>query len=213
MSLNITNEELIKLVTKLVIKELSSKEIQIPLGVSNRHIHLCREDMDILFGKGSQLTKLKDLKQPGQYACKETLIIKGPKGEISKVRILGPLRKDTQIEISITDSFSLGVKSEIRESGKLHQTPGLELIGPCGKLDKLQGTIVAYRHIHMPTNIANKLSVKDKDLVNVEIGEERGAILKNVLVRVSDDYALEMHLDLDEANGLNVKNNDKVKIV
>lgn len=212
-ALNCQNEELVKLITKLVIEELSAKSIEIPIGVSNRHIHLSRNDMDILFGKGSELTVKKELKQPGQYAAEEVVTLKGPKGQIEKVRVLGPLRPETQVEISMSDTFILGVKAPIRESGNLVGTPGLEIIGPNGTLAKKQGTIVAGRHIHMPVETAKILGLKNKDIVDVEIGNERGAILKNVLVRVSNKDALEMHIDTDEANAVNAKNNDTIKIV
>lgn len=211
--INVTNDELVRLVTKMVVEQLANKDVQIPVGVSNRHVHLDRKDMDILFGKGSELTKIKDLGQPGQYAAEEVVVIKGPKGQIGKVRVLGPLRPESQIEISLTDSFVLGVKPPVRESGKLDGTPGIELIGPCGSVVKDNGVIAALRHIHMTPEIANVLGVKDKDIVNVEIGGERGALLRNVLLRVSDKYALEMHVDVDEANALGLKNNDHVRIV
>ncbi|WP_206460693.1 phosphate propanoyltransferase [Anaerovorax sp. IOR16] len=213
-TLNITNEEeLVRVVTKLVIEALSNKSITIPVGVSNRHVHLCRSDMDILFGKGSQLTKIKELRQPGQFAAEEIVTLIGPKGQFEKVRVLGPLRAQTQVELSLSDTYALGVKAPVRESGKLEGTPGIEIIGPKGGIIKSQGTIVASRHIHMPPSVASKLGLKDRDFVDVEIGTERGAILKNVLLRVSDQDALEMHLDMDEANAVNVKNNENVRII
>ncbi len=212
-TLNITNEELIRLVTKLVIEELSTKSVNIPIGISNRHIHLDRHDMDILFGKNSELTVKKDLKQPGQYAAEEVVSLKGPKGQFEKVRVLGPLRDKTQIEISMSDTYVLGVKAPVRESGNLKDTPGIEIIGPKGRVEKSQGTIVAERHIHMPPKLAKMLGLKNRDYVDVEVGNERGAILKNVLLRVSDKDALEMHIDMDEANAVNVRNNENVKII
>ena len=212
-TLNISSEELVKLVTRLVVEELSIRSLMIPMGISNRHVHLDRDDMDILFGKGSELTKLKDLKQPGQFAAEEVITIKGPKGKLEKVRVLGPLRSETQVEISLNDSFSLGIKVPIRESGVLENTPGLEIIGPKGKIEKSRGTIVAARHIHMTPEIAKQIGVKDKDIVDVEAGNGRGAVLKNVLLRVSDKYALEMHLDMDEANAVNIKNDELVRII
>nr|WP_312577227.1 phosphate propanoyltransferase [Sedimentibacter sp.] len=208
-----SREELIKLITKLVIEELSKEEVLIPIGVSNRHVHLRREDLDVLFGDGYELTKLRDLKQPGQYASNELVTIRGPKGEFKNVRILGPLRKETQVEISLSDGFVLGIKPPIKESGKLKDSAGIEIIGPKGRLIKHEGSIAALRHIHMTPETAKKLKINDKDLVDVEISGERKAILGNVLVRVSDKYALEMHVDLDEANACNLKNNDTVKIV
>lgn len=212
--MNLPSEELIKLIKEATIKVLSEKEkVLIPVGVSNRHVHLNREDLDILFGIGYSLNKLKDLKQPGQYATKETVTIKGSKGEIEHVRILGPLRKETQVEISLTDGFKLGLNPPIRESGKLENSSPITIIGPVGSIKKTYGAIVAYRHIHMPEYVANILKLKDKDIVSVNVDGIREAILGNVLVRVSKDYELEMHLDLDEANALNIKNNDTVTIV
>lgn len=208
-----SHEELIKLITKLVVEELNKEEVLIPIGVSNRHVHLRREDLDVLFGDGYELTKLRDLKQPGQYASNEFVTIRGPKGEFKNVRILGPLRKETQVEISLSDGFVLGIKPPIRESGKLKDSAGIEIIGPKGRIIKHEGSIAALRHIHMTLETAKNLKIKDKDIVNVEILGERKAILGNVLVRVSDGYALEMHVDLDEANACDLKNNDIVKIV
>lgn len=212
--MNRSNEELISLITKMVIEELNKEEeILIPIGVSNRHAHISREDLDILFGPGYELTKLKDLKQPGEYASNERIDIRGPKGEIKNVRILGPIRKKTQIEVSLTDGFQLGIKPPIRESGKLEDSSPIEIIGPKGSIKKTDGVIAASRHIHMPTKIAEKLNLKDKDIVDVEVPGIRRGILGNVLIRVSDNYELEMHLDTDESNAYNLKNNDKVKIV
>jgi putative phosphotransacetylase len=208
-----SREELIKLITKLVVEELSKKESLIPIGVSNRHVHVSREDLDVLFGYGYELTKLRDLKQPGQYASNELVIIRGPKGEFKQVRILGPLRKETQVEISLSDGFKLGTKPPIRESGKLENSAGIEIIGPNGSIIKSTGSIAAMRHIHMTAETARKLNLNDKDIVDVKVLGKRKAILGNVLVRVSDKYALEMHIDLDEANACNLKNNDMVEIV
>ncbi|SCI25240.1 MULTISPECIES: phosphate propanoyltransferase [unclassified Romboutsia] len=212
--MDISQDILVKLITEKVIEKLNeSKEVLIPIGISNRHIHLCREDLNHLFGKGYELTKIKDLKQPGQFASNEVVTIKGPKGEIKNVRILGPLRDETQVEISISDGFKLGVKPPIKESGKLDNTPGITIIGPKGSIELKKGTIAALRHIHMTPKIANQLNIKDKDEVRVEIKGIRSAVLGNVLVRVSDKYDLEMHLDVDEANACYVKNGDLVKIV
>ena len=207
-----TREDLVKLVTRLVVERLQSGP-SIPIGISNRHIHLSRADMDILFGKGSELTWKQDLKQPGQYACQETVIVRGPKGEFKKVRVLGPLRPETQIEISKTDSFLLGVSTPIRGSGDLKGTPGIKIIRPAGSFKKDNGVIVALRHIHMSTADAKLFGVKDKDVVNVIVGDDtRRATLTNVLVRVSDKYALEMHIDIDEGNAVGAQNNDPAYI-
>jgi len=210
---NISKEELVQLITKIVVETLKI-EPSIPIGVSNRHIHLSRRDMDVLFGAGSELTHMKQLKQPGQYAAEETVILKGPKGEIGKVRVLGPMRADTQIEISVTDGFTLGIKPPIRESGSIDGTPGIEIIGPKGSVTASVGVIGALRHIHMTPEDAKRFGVKDKDWVSAELGSNiRRGIIRNVLVRVSDKYALEMHVDVDEANALGVKNGDLAVII
>lgn len=204
-------EKIIKIVMEEMRKEM--EEVQIPLGVSNRHLHLCREDMDILFGKGSELNKLKDLRQPGQYAAEETVAIRGPKGELQNVRVLGPLRSKTQFEMSVTDSFAVGLKAMVRESGKIDGTPGFEIIGPCGSVQKKEGAIVAMRHIHLSPEAAERLGVKDKQIVKTEVGSVRKTIFDDVLIRVSSSYLPEMHLDMDEANACLGKNGDLVKIV
>ena len=207
-----TREDLVKLVTQMVVERLQSGP-SIPIGISNRHIHLSRADMDILFGKGSELTWKQDMKQPGQYACEEVVTIRGPKGEFNKVRVLGPLRPETQVEISKTDSFVLGVRAPIRESGDLKDTPGIEIIGPAGSVKKEQGVIVALRHIHMHPKDALVFGVKDRDVVNIRVGDDtRRATLTNVLVRVSDKFALEMHIDIDEGNAVGAQNNDPAYI-
>lgn len=213
--MDISQEQLTKIISKVIIEKLSQEkeDILIPIGVSNRHVHLSRKDVNFLFGKGYELTKLKDLKQPGQFAAEEVVTLKGPKGEIEKVRILGPLRENTQVEISVADSFKLGVKPPIKESGKLEDTPGIIIIGPKASVETSKGTMVALRHIHVPTEMAEKLNINDKDIVSVEISGHREAILGNVLVRVSDKYVLEMHVDMDEANACYLKNGDLVKIV
>lgn len=210
-----SNEEtLVRLITKLVMEELYGMCTQIPIGVSNKHIHLSRKDMDILFGEGSELTPIKDLGQPGQYACKEVLTVRGPKGEFGRVRVLGPLRNETQVELSKTDARTLGIKAPIRESGVLDGTPGVELIGPEGSVMIEKGAIVALRHIHMTPEIAKQWGIKDKDIVDVKVNDgERAGVLGNVLCRVSDKYALEMHVDTDEANAFCLDNNDTVTII
>ncbi|TCK88031.1 putative phosphotransacetylase [Natranaerovirga hydrolytica] len=206
-----SQEAIIRQVTRMVIEKINVlNQYKIPIGVSNRHIHLKKSDMEKLFGEGYTLQKLKDLKQPGQYAALETVSIRGPKGTIENVRILGPLRKNTQVEISLTDSFKLGVKAPIRESGQLDNTPGLTIIGPKGSVKIPNGAIVALRHIHMTPQKAEELGVKDKDIVEVETWGQRKCIIGNVLVRVSKDFALEMHIDLDEANASALRNNDHV---
>lgn len=205
------NEQLVKQITQMTIERLKERESnKIPVGVSNRHVHLSREDLDILFGNGYELTKKSTLKQPGQFAANETVTIRGPKGEFENVRILGPIRPKSQVEISITDSFRLGIKAPIKESGKLDSTPGIEIIGPKGSIKLPQGTIVALRHIHMLPEQAKRFGLKDKDIVSVEACGERRGILGNILVRVTDTSYLEMHIDVDEANACGLKNDDYV---
>jgi len=160
-----------------------------------------------IFGQ-DELTKKVDLKQPGQYAANETVTLVGPKGSIEKVRILGPFRNDTQVEISLTDSFTLGVPGVIRESGDLRETPGITLLGPKGKLTISQGVIVAHRHIHMHPDDARRMGVVDKERVTVTVHGERELTFSNVIIRVSPKFALEMHIDVDEANAGRIKNND-----
>ena len=207
------NEELLKLITERVMeKVVNYNTYKIPVGVSNRHVHVTREDLETLFGKGYELTVKGELKQPGQFASNETVTIRGPKGEFERVRILGPVRKQSQIEISKTDSFRLGVKALIRESGDLSGTPGLELVGPKGTVLLPQGAIVALRHIHMTPQQAEAMGVWDKDIVEVETFGERHGVFGDVLIRVSDQFELEMHVDVDEANACALKNNEYVII-
>lgn len=209
---NVLPTEIVRRITRMVVEELRKQqrlELSAPIGVSNRHVHLNRADMDALFGSGSELTVKKMLGQPGQYASEETVTIRGPKGEISRVRVLGPLRSRTQVEISIADGFTLGVRPPVRESGQLSDTPGIEIIGPRGSVKKDSGVIAALRHVHMSPEDAARFGVKDGQYVRTEIDGLRGAILNNVLVRVSDQYALEMHIDVEEANALGVKNGDR----
>jgi len=188
-------------------------KIMVPIAMSNRHIHLSQKDLEILFGEGHELTKFKDLSQPGQYACEEKVDITGPKGTIKGVRILGPVRPETQLEVSVADSFALGVKPPVRDSGDIKDSPGVTLTGPKGQVEIPEGAIVASRHIHMHTSDAEKFGLKDKDEVQVKVDGKRGLIFDNVLVRVSDKYALEMHVDVEEGNAAGVKNGQMVEIL
>lgn len=185
----------------------------IPVGNSNRHVHLSMADVQVLFGTGYQMVKMKDLSQPGQYACKETVTICGPKGAIEKVRVLGPERGKTQVEILGSDQYKLGVKQFVRASGDLEGTPGITIIGPKGSVQIDQGVIVAQRHIHMHLNDAKRLGVQDGEIVSVQVEGERGGILNNVCVRADNESALEIHLDIDEANALGVSPSTKITIV
>jgi acetate kinase len=173
--------------------------------VSAHHIHLTQEHVEALFGKGHQLTKHADLSQPAQYACKEQLTIVGPKGRIERVRILGPARKYTQIEIAMTEQFKLGVVAPIRESGDIADTPGCTLEGPSGRVKVDRGVICALRHIHMTPADALRYGVRDKSVVRVRIGGDRELVFGDVLVRVDPNFSLAMHIDTDEANAANVR--------
>ena len=186
---------------------------EIPVRISNRHIPLSQADLDALFGAGYQLTKIKDLSQPGQYACKETLTIAGPKGAIEKVRILGPVRKETQIEVLAGDSFKLGASGAVRMSGDLAGTPGITLIGPKGSVQTKEGLIVAQRHIHMTLADASRLGVKNGDIVDIKVTGPRGGVLSNVAIRANDSSALECHIDTEEANGLGLTSKSTITIV
>ena len=186
----------------------------IPVGVSNRHIHLTRADVDTLFGAGYELQPLKDLSQPGQYACKECLTIVGPSlRPIENVRVLGPLRKATQVEISRTDSFTLKVKPPVRESGKLDGSAAITIIGPKGVITIPQGCIIANRHIHMSPADGERFGVKDGDYVTVDAGGTRRTRFFDVQVRVNDAFRLEMHVDTDDANAAGIGNGAVVHIV
>lgn len=181
-------------------------ELRVPVNVSNRHVHLDEEALFALFGKGHQLTHQKDLIQIGQYACKETVTIRGPKGAIEKVRVLGPLRKESQVEISMTDSFKLGVKPVICMSGHLEGTPGITIEGPAGTITLQRGVMVAMRHLHVPASLSETLGLSNNDTVSIITKGNRPSVLMQVVVRVSDKFLLEAHVDLDEANGCGIKN-------
>lgn len=198
----------------MVREELAKRLRAVPVGISNRHVHLCRADMDVLFGHGAQLTVKNMLGQPGQYAAEETVTLVGPKGTLERVRVLGPLRGASQVELSATDARALGVPAPVRESGKTAGTPGIRLVGPCGTLDLKEGAMVALRHIHMTPYLAEQLRLSDGEMVSVELGDrQRGGVMSHVLVRVSDRSAPEMHIDVDEANAFGVKNDDTVRIL
>jgi propanediol utilization protein len=179
---------------------MEKNDLLIPISASVRHAHLSRQHVEALFGPGHHLTPKADLSQPGQFACEETVALKGPKASVDKVRVLGPEREETQVEISRTDEFALGIDAPIRPSGKLDGTPGLCLMGPRGTVELPRGVIQAQRHIHMSPEDGARFGVKDKDWVMVRVGGERGIVFDDVLVRVHKDYRLDMHLDTDEAN-------------
>ena len=173
---------------------------KVEIGLSNKHVDLSQNDVETLFGKGAELHPTKYLKQPGQYACEEKVDVVGSKGTLKGLRVLGPTRNVTQVELSNTDCRTIGIKAPVRESGKLDGTPGCKLVGPAGEVDLPQGVIVALRHIHLNLAQAEEARVKDKDVVKVRVEGERALIFENVLVRASDSYEREMHIDTDEGN-------------
>ena len=186
---------------------------KVPVGISNRHIHLSQEHIETLFGAGHTLTKTKDLSQPGQFACEETVTIIGPKGTMTEVRVLGPARKESQLELSATDTFKVGVKPPVRDSGKLEGTPGIDIEGPKGRIHMDQGVILAARHIHMPPDDGAKYSLKDGDHVRVQVPGARGGIFEHILVRIHANYGLDMHIDTDEGNAFSLVNGQEVDVL
>ncbi|WP_096157033.1 MULTISPECIES: phosphate propanoyltransferase [Bacillus] len=208
------DKEIIKqLVRQVVESSLKTTAKEVPIAASNRHIHLSPEHVERLFGRGYKLNKQKDLSQPNQFAAKETVTLIGPKGKIPNVRVLGPARGATQVEISLFDGFTLGVKPPIRNSGDIKGSAAITIQGPRGQVTIQEGLICAARHIHMHTSDAQRFQLKDGDLVQVKVKGERGVIFSNVLIRVSERYKLEMHIDLDEANAANMKNGQLGEIV
>ncbi|WP_353242618.1 phosphate propanoyltransferase [Providencia sp.] len=187
--------------------------IAIPVGVSNRHVHLSQQDVEALFGQGYQLTPFKDLKQLGQFAAKECVMVVGPKGSISKVRVLGPVRPKSQLEVSKADCFALGIKAPVRESGDLTDSGSALLIGPAGHANLESQVICAQRHIHMNTMDARALNVVNGQKVNIRTEGERRLVFDEVVVRIDERFSLEFHIDTDEANAAGLRNNDSVFIV
>jgi putative phosphotransacetylase len=181
---------------------------KIPIFISARHVHLKNDDIMALFGDDYILQKDHDIRQKGQFACKETVTLVGPKDTLEEVRILGPERDETQVEISKTDGIRLGITPPLKLSGELENTPGIKIVGPMGSIDLAYGVIEAKRHIHMSTNDALDFNVKNGDIVMVEVDGERGIIFDDVVIRVDESFTLEMHIDTDEANAADVQNGE-----
>jgi putative phosphotransacetylase len=186
---------------------------KVPVGLSNKHLHVSQEDLEILFGKGYELTPFKPLKQPGQYAANEKVDVVGPKGVLKGVRILGPARKETQVELSMTDARTIGINAPVKESGKLEGTPGLKLVGPAGDANIDHGAIIALRHVHLSAEQAKEAGVVDKQMISLRFGGERGLIFDNVLVRSGEGHDSEIHLDTDEGNAAGLKSGDLGEII
>lgn len=171
---------------------------------SAHHLHLSAEHLAILFGEDAELTVRKMLSQPGQFACEEQVAVEGPRGRLERVRVLGPVRAESQVELSATHARTLGIKAPVRESGVIDGTPGCKLIGPCGEVELDKGVIIAKRHIHMTPADAEAFGVADKDIVSVKIDTpDRSLIFGDTVVRVSPKFALAMHIDTDESNAAN----------
>ncbi|WP_108021788.1 phosphate propanoyltransferase [Melghirimyces profundicolus] len=203
-------------IVEQVIRQLKQKAHPfrtIPIGVSARHVHLSPDHVEKLFGKGYRLTRRKALSQPGQYAAEETVMVAGGKSVLEKVRILGPPRGRTQVEVSLTDAVKLGSNPPLRESGDLKGAAPVTLIGPKGSVHVEEGMIIAKRHIHMTPKDALEFGVQNGEYVGVETGGDRYVTFDRVLIRVSDQYRLEMHIDTDEANAAMLKTGETVRLV
>ena len=211
-------QQTVEMITQLVLQTLGKMEeksngYQVPVGVSARHIHLTQEHVEALFGEGYQLTKKKEL-MGGQYACNETVTVVGLKlRAIENVRVLGPTRKASQLEVSATDAMKLGIKAPIRESGNIAGSAPIAVVGPKGAIYLNEGCIIAMRHIHMAPADAQAAGVHDGDIVSVKADNERGTVFNQVKIRVHETFTLEMHIDTDEANASQIKTGDKVTII
>ncbi len=187
--------------------------MRIPIGISNRHIHLSMEDANTLFGKDYNFEKMKDISQPGQYACQETVTIKWPKWEIKNVRVLLPFRKHSQVEILRSDNYILWINAPIRLSGDLKRSERLTVIGPKWKIDLINGVIVAKRHLHITVAEAKEMKLKDWQNISIKTHGERWLVFENVVVRAKDDYTLDFHIDIDEANAAGLNPGDWGEII
>ena len=200
------------IIDQIVEKVWSDKNaLDINVGVSSRHLHLHQDHIQILFGH--ELTCFKDLTQPGQFACNEKVDLVGPKGTIRGVRVLGPARRATQIEVSKTDGFALGLDVPLRMSDDIEGTPGIKLVGPAGEVVLDKGVIVAKRHIHMLPEEADKAGVKDGEIVWLAVNSPRKIMIGDVVIRVNPKFSLDFHVDTDEANAAWLSSGDKVRIV
>jgi putative phosphotransacetylase len=198
-----------------IAKRMERSKTPIPIGVSNRHCHLTEEHFQILFGKGSAPKRIKDIKQPGFWAADSVIDVKGPKGVISKVRLVAPYRSHTQIELAMTDAHKIGVQPPVRESGDVKGSAGCTLIGPAGQVDIKEGVIIALRHVHFAPKEAADLGIKSGEMLRLRCGTGAGrsTIYEDCIARVSDKYSLELHLDTDEAFAAGVKTGDLAYIV
>ena len=186
---------------------------KVEVGISNKHLHLSEAHLAALFGAGHKLTLKKELKQPGQFAAEELVDVAGPKGTLKGIRVLGPCRKESQVELAQTDARGIGLSLPVRESGVLDGSPGVKLVGPAGEVNLEKGAIIALRHIHLSPAQAQEAGVKDKDWVTVKAAGSRPLIFEKVLIRAGDAHLRECHVDTDEGNAAGLKNDDMVEIV
>lgn len=211
--------DLKKEIAKLVMQELKTSGLlineynKVPVSVSARHLHLCREDLEALFGKGYELTVEKEISQPGQYAAKEKVTLITDKGKIENIRVLGPLRNKTQIELTKSEARTLGLNLEVRNSGDLSNTSGVTIKGPKGSIELREGVIIADRHIHMTPEDAENYGVKNGQKVSVVVNGKKGGVLSNVTIRVNPRYKLDFHIDTDDANAFLIQNGDLLELV
>ncbi len=195
------------------MQRIDREKKPIIVNISNRHWHCTKETFEKLFGPGAQPTNIRDLIQPGQFACKETVTLKGPKGEIHKVRLIGPFRTYDQIELSRTDGFTLGINVPVRDSGNVKGSAPITLIGPKGEVHLTEGALVQMRHIHFHPSEAEQFGVKNMEYAKIRVGTPPRDGVLTVLCRVREDMKLECHLDTDEGNGLGVKNGDQAMML
>ena len=195
-------------------KRLRRSKLDIPVGVSNRHCHLTEEHFKILFGRGAEPKKVKNIKQPGFYAAEESIEVRGPKGALKKIRLVAPYRAHTQIELAVTDALAVGLKPPVRESGDVKGSAAAVLVGPAGQVEIKEGVIIAQRHLHFSPQEAKALDIASGEVVRVRAGTGggRSVVFEDAVVRVSDKYSLEFHVDTDEANAAGIKTGDVVHI-
>jgi putative phosphotransacetylase len=195
-------------------KRMRRSKLDIPAGVSVKHCHLTKEHFKILFGAAAEPKRVKDIKQPGFFAAEEMIDVKGPKGVLKKIRLVAPYRDHTQIELAATDALAIGLKPPVRESGAVKGSAGAILIGPAGQVEIKEGVIIAQRHLHFSPSEAKSLGIASGEVVRVRAGAGggRSVVFEDVVVRVSDKYSLEFHVDTDEANTAGIKTGDVVHI-
>ena len=207
-----TDAKLVEEVTRLVLSRLQGMQNQIVLGVSNRHVHLSAEDLATLFGLDA-LTVFRKVRQPGEFAAEQFVAVHGPRTTFPKVRVMGPCRPKSQVELSRTDCIALGIDAPLTQSGHLDNAGPIEIEGPCGRMLLEHGGLVAARHIHMGPGHAQEFGVADQDLVKVRFGGQRGGVLDNLIIRVKDAWVPEIHLDTDEANALGLRDGDHGELI